>query len=80
MKKITTEQQPRFLDVPELVRYFGGKYQIVADYDQYLGHKISLKAVEKWLERGSISLQNILCLVELARHKRISFDLKDFIS
>lgn len=63
-------------DVEAIVALFGGKHQIVADYEKYLRQIITVKAVEKWTERRSISSDNILDLKTIAEKRGITFNIE----
>jgi len=67
------------IDAEAIVKLFGGKHQIVADYEKILRVVISVKAVEKWLERSAISITNLLSLQTIAERKEIDFKLEDYI-
>ena len=66
------------VNVKEVVKFFGGKEQIVADYSKLLKKDITVKAVEKWIERNSLPGQHHTNLISLASKKKLSFNLADF--
>lgn len=67
------------VDTKGIVELFGGKHQIVDDYAKILKVIISVKAVEKWIERRAISMVHILQLETIAEKRSISFDWKNFV-
>lgn len=66
-------------DVKAIVALFGGKHQVVADYEKILRQIITVKAVEKWLERDNISSGNILDLKAIAEKRGVEFKIEEFI-
>ena len=67
------------IDVLGIVELFGGKHQIVADHEKLLRQVLTVKAVEKWLERDSISITQVLNLKTIAEKKGIEFNFEEFI-
>lgn len=67
------------IDVEGIVNLFGGKHQIVADYERLLRIVITVKAIEKWIERASISTTQFLRLKTIAERKGIEFTFENFI-
>lgn len=71
-------EQKNKIEVKKLVDFFGGKDQIVNDYSKILKLTITLKAVEKWIERDSLPSNHIVNFTILAQKKQLSFDLSNF--
>lgn len=67
------------INAEAIVKLFGGKHQIVADYEKHLRSIITVKAIEKWLERGAVSAGNLLNLKTIAEKRGIEFRIEDFI-
>jgi hypothetical protein len=67
------------IDTENIINLFGGKHQIVADYEKYLRSILTVKAVEKWLERKSISTDNVLSLKTIAEKRGLDFKFEDYI-
>jgi hypothetical protein len=67
------------IDTQAIVELFGGKHQIVADYAKILKIVISVKAVEKWIERKGIATKHILHLETIADNRNIGFNWKNFV-
>lgn len=72
-------RENKSIDVPAVIKYFGGKHKIVADYETYLGVVISIKTVEKWIERKALSIKNIMNLKSIADHCNMKFKIEEFI-
>jgi len=75
-----TKETENTLDVGGIIEFFGGKHAIVAAYEQEANKIISVKAVEKWLERNSLSTANILTLKSIAGKRKLKFKLEDYIN
>lgn len=67
------------VDVKGVVALFGGKHQIVSDYERILRMVITVKAVEKWIERNSISLNQFFNLTKIAEKRHIRFKIEEYI-
>ena len=67
------------IDIDRIIEFFGGKHQIVADYNYYLKKDLTIKAVEKWKERNSISIENVFNLQAIAKRKNKDFKLEEFL-
>lgn len=67
------------IDSEAIVKLFGGKHQIVADYEKILRSIISVKAIEKWLERKHVSTSNLLNLKTIAEKRGIEFKIEEYI-
>jgi len=68
------------VDVKAIVAHFGGKHQIVNDYEKLLKVVISVKAVEKWLERKEIAMKHILNLKTIAEKRNMNFVFEEYVS
>lgn len=73
------QNEPKKIDTKKIVEFFGGKHQIVLDYEKILNTIISVKAVEKWIERETIASKHILNLQTIAEKRKLKFQLKDYI-
>lgn len=67
------------IDVASIVELFGGKHQIVADYEKILRKILTVKAVEKWIERRSISTIQVLNLKTISERRGINFIFEEYI-
>lgn len=74
-----SRKNQKTIDVAGIVDLFGGKHQIVADYEKYLRTIITVKAIEKWIERKSISTTQVLRLKTISEKRDISFVFEEFI-
>jgi hypothetical protein len=66
------------LNVRNAVRFFGGPVQLSRRFDAS-DSVLTVKAIEKWQERGGIPGIWIVRLVELARTEGRKFEVEDFI-
>ena len=67
------------MDTDAIIRKFGGKHQIVADFEKHLRTILSVKAVEKWIERKSIPGHQLLNLKTIAAKRGIEFIIDEYI-
>ncbi len=67
------------MDTDAIVKKFGGKHQIVADYEKYLREILTVKAVEKWIERKSIPAHQLLNLKTIAGKRGIDFVIDEYL-
>lgn len=67
------------IDVPKLYKYFGGTV-IVQQILELRGHDISVKAVEKWRERGSIPSWALVELVGYSIDEGRELRLSDYMT
>jgi hypothetical protein len=74
-----SKRNQKTIDVAAIVKLFGGKHQIVNDYEKILRIILTVKAVEKWIERETISTTNMLYLKTIAERKNIEFNLESYI-
>jgi hypothetical protein len=81
----TTQQPRRFhvtderFDVKAAVRFFGGPAEL-ARRASASGPALSVKAIEKWQERGSIPGVWLVRLSQLARREERIFEIHDFMN
>lgn len=73
------KKNQKTVDAAAIVALFSGKHQIVTDYEKILKSILTVKAVEKWLERASIPSQQILNLKTIAEKKGIEFVYDKYI-
>lgn len=74
-----SRKNQKTIDVAGIIDLFGGKHHIVADYEKYLRQIITVKAVEKWIERKSISTTQVLRLKTISEKRGIEFIFEDYI-
>lgn len=67
------------IDTAKIVEFFGGKHQIVLDFEKIIGETLTIKAVEKWIERESIPTQKILNLQTIAEQRKLKFKWENYI-
>lgn len=70
----------KIVDVDAIIKLFGGKHQIVADYEKYLRTIITVKAIEKWGEREAIAFKHILNLTTIAERRGMEFKIAEYVS
>ena len=66
------------LDAKRIVQRFGGRSELwrrLAKYD----HHVSVKTIEKWMERNSIPTARLLVLIELARKEGKPLDVENYV-
>lgn len=73
------KKNQKTIDVAAIVAFFGGKHQIVTDYEKLLRIIITVKAVEKWLERKSLSTPQMLNLKVIAEKRGLNFVFEEYI-
>ena len=66
------------IDTKKLVAHFGGRIELYRRLEAR-GFKLSVKAIEKWMERDNIPANRIVQLMELAQHERRPLDLNLFV-
>lgn len=74
-----SRKNQKTIDVEAIIKLFGGKHQIVADYEKILRIILTVKAVEKWGERESLSTTQMLNLKAIAEKRGINFIFEDYI-
>lgn len=65
-------------DIRKLVAHFGGRAELHRRLDAR-GFKLSVKTIEKWMERDNIPANRIVQLLELAQHERRPLNLNNFV-
>lgn len=74
-----SRKNQKTIDVDSIIKLFGGKHQIVNDYEKILRVIITVKAVEKWIERKSISTTQMLNLKSIAERRNLNFVFEEYI-
>lgn len=67
------------IDVAAIVKLFGGKHQIVNDYEKLLRAVLTTKAVEKWIERKSVPASQLFNLKLIAEKRGIAFTVDEYL-
>ena len=65
-------------DVRAAVKFFGGPAELARRFT-HLGEPLTVKAIEKWQERGQIPGAWLVRMSQLARSQGRIFDIYDFI-
>lgn len=66
------------IDIKKLVAHFGGRTELFRRLEAR-GFKITVKAIEKWSERGNIPSHRLIQLMELAQYEKRPLDLNLFV-
>lgn len=66
------------LNTRKLVAHFGGRIELWRRLAAR-GQKLSVKTIEKWMERDNIPVARIVQLMELAQHEGRPLDLNSFV-
>jgi hypothetical protein len=66
------------IDAKTIVKRFGGRMELYRRLTA-IGHDISVKTIEKWMERDSIPTQRLVVLMQLAKSEGRSLNLHEFI-
>ena len=66
------------IDTRKLVAHFGGRIELWRRLEAR-GFKLSVKTIEKWMERDNIPVARIVQLMELAQHEGRPLDLNTFV-
>lgn len=66
------------IDAKTIVKRFGGRMELYRRLTA-IGHDISVKTIEKWMERDSIPTQRLIVLMKLAKTEGRTLNLQDFI-
>lgn len=66
------------IDTRKLVAHFGGRIELWRRLEAR-GFKLSVKTIEKWMERDNIPASRLVQLMELAQHERRPLDLNLFV-
>lgn len=56
-----------YVNIPWLINQMGGASAIAKAYREHMGMQISIKTVQKWRERSSITLHRLYQLQKLAQ-------------
>jgi hypothetical protein len=67
------------LDCRMVVQHFGGVSATAKLFRDH-GVSVSIGAIEKWQERGSIPSSHLVHLASIAKVIRVRFDLYDFLT
>ena len=67
------------IDVNSIVKLFGGKHQIVSDFEKFVRAVLTTKAVEKWIERRSIPSSQLFNLKLVAEKRGIAFTIDEYL-
>ncbi len=65
------------LDAKRIVKRFGGRIELWRRLAAH-GHHISVKTIEKWMERNSIPSSRLLILIDLAKAEKSPLDLDEY--
>lgn len=76
---ISVKKPGCYLDVVGVVRFFGGRTELIRDLETYGIVTLTIAAVDKWQERGVIPAARLMDLETLAHHKRKNFFIGTFI-
>lgn len=66
------------LDVLGIIDVFGGRLAIRDGLDEHKIRPITLKGIDKWVERQTIPVQRLIELKELANKKGLSLSIDKF--
>jgi hypothetical protein len=66
------------IDAKTIVKRFGGRMELYRRLTA-MGHDISVKTIEKWMERDSIPTKRLIVLMKLAKKEGRTLNLQDFI-
>lgn len=66
------------IDTKKLVARFGGRIELWRRLEAR-GFKLSVKTIEKWMERDNIPANRIVQLLELAQFEKKPIDLNDYV-
>lgn len=66
------------LDAKKIVHRFGGRIELWRRLEAK-GHHISVKTIEKWMERESIPSNRLLVLMDLAKQEGKPLVLDNFV-
>lgn len=65
------------LDAKRIVKRFGGRIELWRRLSAN-GQHISVKTIEKWMERNSIPSARLLILMDLAKKEKLPLDLDEY--
>ena len=66
------------IDAKTIVKRFGGRMELYRRLTA-MGHEISIKTIEKWMERDSIPTQRLIVLMKLAKQEGRNLNLQEYI-
>lgn len=66
------------IDAKTIVKRFGGRMELYRRLSA-IGHPISVKTIEKWMERDSIPTKRLIVLMRLANKEGRNLNLQDYI-
>jgi len=66
------------IDAKAIVNRFGGRIELWRRLEAN-GHHVSVKTIEKWMERSSIPSSRLLVLMDLAKKEKKPLVLDDYI-
>lgn len=66
------------IDTRKLVAHFGGRSELHRRLEAR-GFKLSIKTIEKWMERENIPAVRLVQLMELAQYEKRPLDLNAFV-
>ena len=66
------------INTKQLVAHFGGRIELWRRLEAR-GFKLSVKTIEKWMERDNIPANRLVQLLELAQHEGRPLDLNQFV-
>lgn len=67
------------LNVAKVIKDLGGSTKIVEDLKRNDVDDISVKAIEKWRERGTIPMKRWIQLRKIAKDIRKNLELEDYL-
>ncbi len=66
------------IDTRKLVARFGGRSELHRRL-KARGYELSIKTIEKWMERDSVPTYRIVQMLELAQYEKKPLNLNDYI-
>jgi len=66
------------IDAKTIVKRFGGRMELYRRLSA-IGHPISVKTIEKWMERDSIPTKRLIVLMRLANKEGRNLNLHEYI-
>jgi len=67
------------LDVPALIAHFNGPANLAAQLERHKLRPVSIKAIGKWIERGSIPGSGLIQLIALSDSMHRPINIRKFI-
>jgi len=68
------------LDVRNYIEAFGGRQQVINRIRKRFAVKLSIKQVDKWVERGSIPGAHLVCLQVIGEETNPPITMLDFLT